>query len=330
MNTTGVADRARQWSAYTPDKLGVNTTATVDRHLAHKKSSDDVVINDVARHQDMLIAVGTLPTAHRYFNDTAAPGYDALHLAEFMRQGVEVIAHTLLEVPLTNQFVIRTVHLQLTDPATTPTSGTAVIAFSAHQVRRNGSGAPYSAKGPVHCLIDGRHIARCDGLVGFLAPETYRALRDDNGQTRAAAPAGSVVANPPHTVGRQLPENVFIGQVQGHPREARCLLVPRPHPTFFDRPLDHYPGMMIADAARQLAILSFAENTGAAIDRIRTTSAALDFVSFAELDVPPTLQIVSWGAADSGADITVESRQGSRVTATCTFRVSAEQLDRRT
>jgi hypothetical protein len=328
MNTTRFAESATTvWSAYTPERLGLNTGSTVNRHLAHKRSSEDVFINDVVRHQNMLAAVGTLPRAHRYFNDSPATGYDALHLAEFVRQGVEVIAHALLGVPLTNQFVLRTVKIQLTDPSATSAADHAVIAFAEKQIRRNSAGVPYAAKGPVYCLVDGRRIASCDGVVGFLAPETYRVMRGETGPARLATPVGSVVPNQPRTVGRRFPENVFIGQVTGSPREASCLLVPRPHPTFFDRPLDHYPGMLIADGARQLATVSFAESTGVPANRVRTDSAALDFTSFAELDLPPALRIVSWQAFDAGAEITIESRQGARVTATCVFRVTADQGD---
>ncbi|MET8586216.1 AfsA-related hotdog domain-containing protein [Streptomyces collinus] len=324
---------APPWPVYTPDRLGLSTTTTVDRRCAHKESGEDVFINDVARHQGtgMLTAVGTLPKAHHYFGDSAIDRYDALHLAEFMRQGVEVIAHTLLGVPLTHQFVLRTVHLRIGEPAAAVGAEHAVIVFSEELVRRNGSGVPYAAAGPVHCVVDGRPLARCDGLVGFLAPETYSAMRGEDGRRRPEAPMGRVTPERPQRVGRRFPENVFIGQVTGPAREASCLLVPRTPPTFFDRPLDHYPGMMIAEGARQLAVLSFAEATGTPVGRVHTHDAALDFTSFAELDTPPALRIVSWAedededanAGDAGAEITVVARQGARTTSTCTFRLSA-------
>ncbi|MGX5185513.1 AfsA-related hotdog domain-containing protein [Streptomyces avermitilis] len=85
--------------------------------------------------------------------------------------------------------------------------------------------------------------------------------------------------------------------------------------------------MMIAEGARQLAVLSFAEATGTPVNRVHTHDAALDFTSFAELDTPPALRIVSWAAdeaagGEAGAEITVVARQGARTTSTCTFRVS--------
>ncbi|MGX5185514.1 AfsA-related hotdog domain-containing protein [Streptomyces avermitilis] len=168
------ATAAPPWPAYTPDKLGLSTTTTVDRRCAHKESGEDVFINDVARHQGtgMLTAAGTLPRAHRYFNDSVIDQYDALHLAEFMRQGLEVIAHTLLGVPLTHQFVLRTVHLLITEPAAPVSAEHAVIAFSEKLVRRNGSGVPYAAAGPVHCIVDGRPIGNLQRDEGRGRAET--------------------------------------------------------------------------------------------------------------------------------------------------------------
>ncbi|WP_103339867.1 AfsA-related hotdog domain-containing protein [Amycolatopsis sp. CA-126428] len=325
MKTAGVAERAAaavDWPACTPEKLGLRTGPAVDRRLAHKESDDEVFITDVGRRRGMLTAAGAVPPAHRYFGDRAAAGPDALHLAEFVRQGIEVIAHALLDVPVTHHFVLRTVRIRTTGPAM---AGHAVIAFPETQVRRNSSGAVYAATGPVHCVIGGQPIARCDGLVGFLSPDAYRAVRGENG--RPGTPAGSVDPNPPHTVGRRFPENVFIGAVEGPPRSARCRVVPRTHPVFFDRPLDHYPGMLIADAARQLATLSFAASAGVPAGRVRTGHADLEFTSFAELGTPPVLEIGSWSGAGSDTEITVESRQGTRLTATCRFRVSADLAD---
>ncbi|HEY3607370.1 MAG TPA: AfsA-related hotdog domain-containing protein [Pseudonocardiaceae bacterium] len=304
-----------------PELLGMRNTTTVDRRLAHKESTEQVFINDVARDGETLVALGELPRSHRFFNDSAIPRYDALLLAEFIRQGVEVIAHALLDVPLTSQFVLRSVELELVDRQATVIGDRAmpvVVALPASQVRRNRGGMAYAATGPVYCFIDGRPAARFGGKVGFLACDTY-------GEIRAAAPlgvpGGSVAACEPRAVGRQFRENVFIGRPWGYPRGAKCLVVPRPHPAFFDRPLDHYPGMMLAEAARQLAASSLAADAHVPISSVCTDYAAMDFVSFAELDTSPTLTVVDWIDLDDGAELTVTARQGARTMSTYTFRM---------
>lgn len=311
--------------AYTPERLGLSTVATVDRRLARKRTSEDVLINDVVRRDGLLAAAGTLPRSHRYFNDLAWDRCDALHLAAFLVQGVEVMSGALLGVPPENHFVLRTVRLRVSDPAAAAVADHAVVVLAERQVRRNASGAVYAVAGPIHVLVDGRPIAHCGGLLGFLTPETYDAMRDEQGRTGLDAPAGRVLPARPETVGRRQPDNVVIGWIDGALRETRGLLVPAAHPTFFDRPLDHYPGMMIAEAARQLAVRSLAESAGVPADWVRTASASLQFASFAELDAPPALRIVSFDQDGPGAEIAVEARQGQRITSTCIFQMSAQQ-----
>lgn len=325
--STDVSDLPRDiraWPRPEPARLGMTDTTTVDRHLAHKQSTEQVFINDVARDGEMLIALGELPRMHRFFNESAIPRHDTLMLAEFVRQGVEVIAHGLLTVPLGSQFVLRSVELEIVDPEATVIadgSSPAVVALPVNQVRRNRAGAAYAATGPVYCSIGGRPAARFGGMVGFLARDTYDDLRAESGKARLGVPSGSVVASDPSTVGRQLRENVLIGQLAGLPREALCRVVPRPHPAFFDRPLDHYPGMMIAEAARQLAAVSVSSDARVPVTSVYTGYAAMDFVSFAELDTLVSLNVVGWTDLDNGAELTIAARQGDRITTTCVFRM---------
>jgi hypothetical protein len=302
----------------------MTTTTTVDRHLAHKRTTEHVFITDVTRDGDVLAALGGLPTMHRFFNDCAAPGHDALLLAEFIRQGVEVIAHALLGVPLTSQFVLRAVELELAGPqagGSGDRGAPAVITLLDGQVRRNRRGIAYAASGPVYCFIGGRVAARLGGTVAFMDRDAYDGLRSARGASRPGEPGGSVAPCAPGAVGRQFRENVFIGAPEGPPREARCLVVPRPHPAYFDRPLDHYPGMMIAEAARQLAASSIAADAGIPVTSVRTDYAALDFVAFAELDPLVSLDVAGWTDLEAGAELTVAARQGTRVTSTCRFRM---------
>jgi 2-oxo-3-(phosphooxy)propyl 3-oxoalkanoate synthase len=316
---------AHGWPVPQPAELGMTTRTTVDRYLAHKHTTEHVFINDVARDGDVLVALGGLPTMHRFFNDSAAPGHDVLLMAEFIRQGVEVIAHALLGVPLNSQFVLRTVELQLVRPqpgGISDQATPAVVTFPDRQVRRNRSGLAYAASGPVHCHIGGRLAARLGGTVAFMDRDAYDELRSASGTPRLGEPSGSVAPCAPGAVGRQFRENVFIGQPQGPPREARCLVVARPHPAYFDRPLDHYPGMMIAEAARQLAASSVAADAGIPVTSVSTDFADLNFLSFAELDPPVALGVAGWADLADGVELTVVARQGTRVTSTCRFRMA--------
>jgi hypothetical protein len=316
---------ARAGARPAPDTaaLGVTGNTTVSRHLAHKQTPEQVFITGVTRAGGSLVALGGLPALTRFFNDSVTPGSDALAMAEFIRQGVEVIAHALLGVPLTSHFVLRSVELELACPrpaAIGDPAAPAVITLLDRQVRRGGSGLAYAARGPVYCRVGGRLAARLDGTFAFLSREAYGELRSAAG-ARPGLPGGAAVPAGPAIVGRQFRENVLITEPAGPPRQARCLVVPQPHPAFFDRPLDHYPGMMIAEAARQLAVSSLAAVAGLPAGSVRTDGAAQDFVSFAELDPLVSLAVTRWTDTSDGAELTVTARQGARVTSTSRFRL---------
>jgi hypothetical protein len=235
-----------------------------------------------------------------------------------------VVAHALLDVPLGSQFVLRTVTVEILDPEAIVIGDQAVpavVTFAGSQVRRNRGGVAYAVTGPAYCFIGGRPAARIAGTLGFLARDTYDELRADSGQARLGVPSGTVVRSDPQAVGRQFRENVVIGEVEGPPRTGSCRVVPLPLPAYFDRPLDHYPGMMIAEAARQLATLCASADASVPIAAVRIERVALDFVSFAELDPPLILDVVDWTDLDNGAEVTVAARQGARITSTCTFTI---------
>lgn len=315
---------ALAWPAPEPARLGLSNATTVDRRLAHKRSAEQVFITGVARDGGTLVALGALPRMHRFFNDCAAPGYDALLVAEFVRQGIEVIAHALLAVPLTRQLVLRMVELELTRPPAEVTAAEAVVVLRDEQFRRNRAGEVYAVSGPACLLLDGRPAAVSGGALTFMDQGAYAALREGASRTGPRVPGTRLPALKPQAVGRQLGDNVLITPPEGPPAQARCLVLPRPHPAFFDRQLDHYPGMLIAEASRQLATASLAARAAAAASSLRVGYAALDFVSFAELDQPLTLQVTTWIELDAGAELTVAACQGARRTSTCRFRLSRD------
>jgi hypothetical protein len=80
--------------------------------------------------------------------------------------------------------------------------------------------------------------------------------------------------------------------------------------------------MVIAEAARQLAVASAAVDAGVPAGWVGTEYAALEFVSFAELGRPPRLEMTGWSEHDSGVEVTVTARQGARLNATCGFQLS--------
>lgn len=317
-----------------PRRLGLDDATTVRRHLACKRTTEQVFVNDVVRDGDRLVALGDLPEAHLLFNDTAGMRHDAMMLAEFVRQAIEVLARGVVGVADSCRCVLRSVELDVVDPGATligpaGSSGAvspAVVVVPAGQVRRGLDGIGHTVTGPVYCSIGGRPAARFSGTVAFLAADTYESVRAAGGTTRTGGPQGAVTPADPWTVGRQLRRNVLVGAVAGPPRAATGRVVPIRHPAFYDRPLDHYPGMMVAEAARQLAVGALAVEARVPAAALWVQSTALDFVSFAELDSPPALAVSDWADLPDGARITVTARQGDRTTSVCRFRILLDDL----
>lgn len=79
---------------------------------------------------------------------------------------------------------------------------------------------------------------------------------------------------------------------QGTPALAQCRIVPTAPPRHFDRPLDHYPGLMMASAARQFAVAALAHRIGADPADLRVAEESHEFFEFVELTEIPTLNLL--------------------------------------
>ena len=79
---------------------------------------------------------------------------------------------------------------------------------------------------------------------------------------------------------------------QGTPALAQCRIVPTAPPRHFDRPLDHYPGLMMASAARQFAVAALAHCIGVDPANLRVAEESHEFFEFVELTEIPTLNLL--------------------------------------
>ncbi|WP_416900796.1 AfsA-related hotdog domain-containing protein [Micromonospora echinospora] len=298
-----------------PRALGLTTDTTVSCRLAHRRTTEGVFVTGVARDGARLVALAQLPRLHRLHNDGDGGHHDTLLVAEVLRQAIEVIAHRLLDVPVASHFVLRAVDIRVDDPRALVADGGAaeiVVALHADQARRNRRGAVYAVDGPVRSWIGGRPAVTLGGSVAFLTAEAYEGMRGVAAGLPRARPDLLAQAAPPAVVGRSVPGNVLITNSSGPPDAATATVLPVGHPAFFDRPLDHYPGMMIAEATRQLAVASVATGTRLPGAVLRTTAATFDFVSFAELDRELSCRVTDWSREQSGHTVTVRAEQVER------------------
>ncbi|WP_334029478.1 AfsA-related hotdog domain-containing protein [Nocardia terpenica] len=131
----------------------------------------------------------------------------------------------------------------------------------------------------------GTPMMTVDGAFTWITPTQWEQLR---GSSRTGLGLGefdgSTVSGEradPKTVGRENRRNVVIGPLQRHSAGGTAALVADTgHPFLFDHPLDHAPGSLLIEAARQTAVALLGPDTS------RLLSVASTFEKFVELDHP--------------------------------------------
>lgn len=240
----------------TPDRLDVAHTChsqTIPRELVHRCSISEVFVTSLWRAQpdiggDEFRVGAQLPRMHAYFGDHRGPQagrHDPLLVMETARQAAIAVTHQFFDVPLDSAFLVRTF---------------------------NGvADAP---------LADGAPLMTVDGSFSWTTRAQWSALR---AQARGGAERGRVhVAEPahPHVVGRFDPRNVVVGVRARDGHETRGeLVVDTAHPGLFDHELDHVPGTLLLEAARQIALAHVGTD-------VRIAAVRSSFGRFVELDRP--------------------------------------------
>ncbi|MFD0395159.1 ScbA/BarX family gamma-butyrolactone biosynthesis protein [Streptomyces nogalater] len=169
-------------------------------------------------------------------------------------------------------------------------------------------------------LRDRRPVAEAEAAFGCASPAVYRRLRA--GAPRTALPLPQAL--PPRDVGRDHPHDVVLAAA-GRPGRWQ-LRADTTHPILFDHPVDHVPGMVLLEAARQAAqALCCASH--------RQTPIAMDsvFTRYVEFGSPCYIEAEHIHSAGSGPRVRVRGVQDGDETfsATLTLRSPVRTQDRR-
>ncbi|MGL5929474.1 MAG: AfsA-related hotdog domain-containing protein, partial [Dermatophilaceae bacterium] len=124
----------------------------------------------------------------------------------------------------------------------------------------------------------GRDLLTGWGVVVVLRPAVYAALR--RGRTSPGIRTDEDSTLGCAVVGRTRDRDVVITGPVGGPWTLR---VDTSHPSLFDHPSDHVPGMLLFEAARQAAVLA---NGGRPV-----VAVGADFAAYVELDEPATVEL---------------------------------------
>lgn len=287
-----------------------------DPSLAYKQSSDDLFVANVGSSEHYLLSRGIIPITHSHFGDIPYPHSDASCYCEFMIQSAEIIARNKLGAAIDDVFVLRDIKVNVASSMSQikqiRAEHTASMYINKHQIRTDISGRVYAIDGPAHCYIDGVHAADLDGTVAVFNPETYAIAR---GTPRASYPhRRKLLRRPaPTDVGRTQPENILIEGISVTSEAATAWVLSTRHPSYFDRPLDHYPGMMMAEAARQLSVILAHQYCQVPARELYSPEWELHFRRFAELDTPPRLSAVITNTTGNKINISVTVDQDKHV-----------------
>lgn len=271
-----------------PEQRALSHDQPVPRHLVHRAAVAEVLLTDSRpAGADRFQLAAQWPRSHAFFEPDKWGRHDPMLVLETVRQAGLLLAHRHYNAPQGHLFVLREIECDVDVDALAVGSRPANLVLDAAcrdvKVR---DGLLRSMRLAVSFSRGGVPLATAGGAFLCLAPHQYDALRWRGLQRSVASPQPCPPRQPPSTVGRARSRDVVLGprEFTGSGSTGWRLAVDTGHPVLFDHPLDHVPGMVVLEAARQAAN---ALHACARPPSTWTLSAAFD--RFAELDRPTSL-----------------------------------------
>ncbi|MBN0046883.1 A-factor biosynthesis protein [Streptomyces actuosus] len=262
----------------------LSMTATVPRQLVHRAAVAETLLTGWRRLAENRFTVSAQwPRSHALHVSPDWSSYDPLLVVETVRQSGTLLSHAEYDVPMGHRFVLDSFdvttswkHLAV---GPLPAELDVEVAFTDVQYR---GPRPASARYTAHVLRSGDRVATAHVAFTCMSDAVYRRLRAGRtSETVLALPVPTGL--PPAAVGRALPADVVLAPSD---RDGRWRLrVNTAHPVFFDHPLDHVPGMLLLEAARQAVTVH-------TVGRRTPVSYEARFHQYAELDEPAWIQVV--------------------------------------
>ncbi|MFF3330935.1 ScbA/BarX family gamma-butyrolactone biosynthesis protein [Streptomyces sp. NPDC002888] len=286
-------------------------TATVPRQLVHRAAVAETYLTGWNRTgADRFAVSAQWPRAHGLHVSSDWSAYDPLLVVETVRQSGTLLMHTGYDVPLDHQFVLQEFQVD-TFPAhlaVGPRPAELVVEIDFTEVRYRGT-RPVSARYKASVLRAGALVATADVAFTCVGAAVFRRLRGGRTPDTVQAvpvPPGLFAA----AVDRVQPGDVVLAP--GDRSDRWQLRVHTGHPVFFDHPLDHVPGMLLLEAARQATHLRISDGE-------TPVSYHATFHRFAELDQPAWIEV----SGGNGAKVQVVGTQGESTVFECVVATTA-------
>ncbi|MFD9353957.1 ScbA/BarX family gamma-butyrolactone biosynthesis protein [Streptomyces sp. NPDC060031] len=283
---------AHQVGSYYPDSFRRATdlrypslTTTVPREFVHRAAVAEVMLTDWEQVDDTRFRVAAQwPRSHSFFTPIDGEYHDPLMVTETVRQIGYLLAHAGFGVPIDHQFLLWnltvTVHPEHLRVRQTPAS--LDIKVTCTDLKRRGNGDLAGLHYETEFRRDGQLVATGGATFTCTTPAAYRRVRGDHAfgaNDPYALPLTAPAA--PQSVGRTSPVDVVLSPV-GEPNRWQ-LRVDTRHPVLFDHPVDHVPGMLLLESARQAAAGALGRSS------ILPLSITGDFRRYVELATPCTI-----------------------------------------
>ncbi|MEU0086104.1 ScbA/BarX family gamma-butyrolactone biosynthesis protein [Streptomyces sp. NPDC006274] len=295
---------------------GTNTLLSVPQEYTHKTNAGEVLLRGWQQiGDDTFTVTAEWPENHSFYASRNGL-HDPLQLGETIRQTLPLVSHGAYRVPFGHQLLWQDFSWEIDREASRSDGSPAQL-----ELRIRCFDIAYRKDRASAMSLDiaversGRHLATARTRFTIQDPTVYRRLRGRYAD-KTAANAGAVPLPPPAAMspfGRDSFADVVLASTDlPHIWQLRADTA---HPILFDHPVDHAPGMLLLEAARQAALA-----TGHPEQRVVLHMASV-FNRYAELDSPCWITAEPIAAeAEQRAD---RRAQGDR--AMDRVRVSAEQ-----
>ncbi|WP_331725797.1 hypothetical protein OG264_39190 (plasmid) [Streptomyces xanthophaeus] len=259
-------------------------TTTVPKELVHRSAVAEVLLTDWERHDETRFRVAAQwPRGHSFFTPVADGYHDPLIGCETIRQIGMLLGHAEFDVPLGHQFSVGDIHISVRpqhlrvgwSPASLDIE---VTCTEIKRRRRNLSGLRFEAV----IRREGYVVATGGGSFSCMALGVYQRVRGSHtlGGDWRQLPLVSPAA--PQSVGRMSPMDVVLSPT-GEPTRWQLRADTR-HPVLFEHAVDHVPGMVLVEAARQATASVLGRSSYLPL------SITTEFKRYAELDAPCTIE----------------------------------------
>ncbi len=256
------------------------TWAPVTQEQVHKLTASEVLLTEWCRHgDDTFTVMADWPQNHGFYG-TRHGLHDSMLVAESVRQCIPLLSHVAYDAPAGHRQSWSHFSFALSPAALTATAGPVTVELRVtcqDVVRRMGQLASLQMR--VDVVRDGVRVGTTQSRFANHSPAVYRRLRGDYADLAGAV--ARAVPLPPPAAPTQVAREDFADVVLSptdSPRRTQ-MRVDLNHAVLFDHPVDHAPGMLLLEAARQ-AGHSAVQQPAAVV--------AMDvvFARYAELDAP--------------------------------------------